>query len=529
VMGSVTFPTQTTFPIATTDDNFVESAESFTVQVSVANPSADMGTAFGTAASLSITDNDTAGLVLAPMPPAMLEVPEGGEARYTVRLATQPTMGTVTVTVSGGGSTVTFAPTTALTFTSTNWSAPQTVTVTAAMEAEIDDTATLAHAVSGSGEYANADSMLNASLTVTIIPPDDPAAREARVKTPLADIAGGIGQLTAQAVSQRLHFTGAATMSLAAGAAPGDLPDHGAFALAHNGSGINLWGTAAKLSANGNHNGVSYDADTTALHLGADTKWNDGLLGIAIAQGSGDADFTAHGIASTLKTSTVSVHPYLTRTAGQAELWATLGYGTGEAELRESEDAERRRGAADLALLSAAAGLALAVGDNAKVHLGGNWSRAELDAATLRDEADADRTYALPRTTASILRLTGGVEMGRQIGDWRPFVTVNLRRDSGDGDDGNAADYGGGVEWQNDTAHLRLAGRKHAQGKGPDEEHLTLTARKTAGPISLTVNTTGSSAALTARKTSGRLNLGLNLAVDNGIDTANLLTGELRF
>lgn len=34
---------------------------------------------------------------------------------------------------------------------------------------------------------------------------------------------------------------------------------------------------------------------------------------------------------------------------------------------------------------------------------------------------------------------------------------------------------------------------------------------------------------LTARKTAGRLNLGLNLGVTDKVDTANLLTGELRF
>jgi len=156
---------------------------------------------------------------------------------------------------------------------------------------------------------------------------------------------------------------------------------------------------------------------------------------------------------------------------------------------------------ADLGLLSAAAGIVLAGGDNASFHLDGQWSRAELDGAAF------PTGQALPKVTASALRLSGGAELGKRFDNWRPFLTVRIRHDSGDGDDGNAADYGGGVEWQNATAHLRLAGRKHAQGKGPDEEHLTLTARKAAGPLSL----------------------GLNLAVDNGIDTANLLTGELRF
>jgi len=52
-----------------------------------------------------------------------------------------------------------------------------------------------------------------------------------------------------------------------------------------------------------------------------------------------------------------------------------------------------------------------------------------------------------------------------------------------------------------------LEGSKYLAGSGADEDRLTLTARKTAG----------------------RLNLGINLAVDNGVNTANLLSGELRF
>ncbi|MCY4244526.1 MAG: hypothetical protein OXE47_04275 [Gammaproteobacteria bacterium] len=81
-------------------------------------------------------------------------------------------------------------------------------------------------------------------------------------------------------------------------------------------------------------------------------------------------------------------------------------------------------------------------------------------------------------------RLTSGVKLRRQLGHWQPFLTINLRRDNG-----NAADYGAGLELQTNLAHLRLS------------------ARKSAGP----------------------LNLSLNLNTNNSINTANLLNGELRF
>jgi len=52
-----------------------------------------------------------------------------------------------------------------------------------------------------------------------------------------------------------------------------------------------------------------------------------------------------------------------------------------------------------------------------------------------------------------------------------------------------------------------LEGSKHLAGSGADEDRLTLTARKTAG----------------------RLNLGINLTANDGVDAANLLSGEWRF
>ena len=80
---------------------------------------------------VSITENDTAGLVLSK---TGLTVTEGDAAgsSYTVKLVTQPT-GSVTVTISGhDGADLTLSGTTLtnnqLTFTTTNWGTAQTVT-----------------------------------------------------------------------------------------------------------------------------------------------------------------------------------------------------------------------------------------------------------------------------------------------------------------------------------------------------------------------------------------------------------------
>ena len=84
-----------------------------------------------------------------------LSVPESGSATYTVKLDTQPVGGDVTVTITGAGGGLTASPTT-LTFTATNWSAAQTVTVSAADDLNTaHESATLTHTATGA-DYGGA-------------------------------------------------------------------------------------------------------------------------------------------------------------------------------------------------------------------------------------------------------------------------------------------------------------------------------------------------------------------------------------
>ncbi|MDD9816152.1 MAG: hypothetical protein OXU31_09345 [Gammaproteobacteria bacterium] len=256
---------------------------------------------------------------------------------------------------------------------------------------------------------------------------------------------------------------------------------------------IGLWASGGHLSADGEHEGITYDGNTAALHLGLDTQWRDDLIGVSIAHSNGDMDFNN---TDNLETTVTSVHPYLTRPFNGAQLWTTIGYGTGDAELKEPDATIKT----DANILTAGFGITHVQSDLLTANVGALFNRAKLDSATGDDKT-------LPAVTVSTLRVTAGAEAGWQHGDWRPFLTVNLRHDAGDGEDGGAADLGGGLEWQSGNAHVRLEGSGRAQGTGPDENRLSLTAQKTAG----------------------RLNLGLTVTADNGIDTANLLTGEWQF
>ena len=162
---SLTIPADQTsatadFTFTPVDDGIVEVDETLSVD----------GTAQGltvTPATMTITDNDTLGLVLNV---SSLSVPEGRRSPYTLVLGSQPTA-TVTVDISGAAGTVLTLNKTSLTFTSLNWNEAQTVQVSAAQDNtdSLDDEVTLTHTASG-GDYAS----LSVDLVVTV--PDNDAA-----------------------------------------------------------------------------------------------------------------------------------------------------------------------------------------------------------------------------------------------------------------------------------------------------------------------------------------------------------------
>ena len=115
---------------------------------------------------VTVTDNDAPELVLSK---SELAVTEGASANYTVKLATQPT-GPVTVTVGGTASTDLSVTENTLTFSATNWSSEQTVTVSAGEDDDASgDSGTLTHTASG-GDYGS----VSKELPVTVTDDDTP-------------------------------------------------------------------------------------------------------------------------------------------------------------------------------------------------------------------------------------------------------------------------------------------------------------------------------------------------------------------
>ena len=155
---------QTVTVSAATDDDAVADGE---VTLTHTASGGDYGSAGVRTVTVTITENDTAGLTIDP---ASLTVTEGGAKNYTVRLDSEPTAD-VTVAITGHtGTDLTLSGGTlvndALTFTTDNWNAALTVTVSAAEDADAaaDADVTLTHTASG-GDYGIATAQ---TVTVAI-------------------------------------------------------------------------------------------------------------------------------------------------------------------------------------------------------------------------------------------------------------------------------------------------------------------------------------------------------------------------
>ena len=119
--------------------------------------------------TVGLTDNDERGVRVSK---ESMTVPEGGSGTYTVVLGSEPTA-SVTVTVTTGlGDTGLAVEPASLTFTGTSWSVAQTVTVSAAEDANalVEPVVTLAHAAAG-GDYEGAEV---AGVAVTVVENDTP-------------------------------------------------------------------------------------------------------------------------------------------------------------------------------------------------------------------------------------------------------------------------------------------------------------------------------------------------------------------
>lgn len=150
-------------PFTIINDTDRESSE--TIVVIISNPSTGTLTSENTFI-YTITDNDTPVVTLAESDGSTTAGEGGSGDTYTLVLGTQPTAD-VTITVAGDADVG--VDDTSLTFTSANWSTPQTITATAVDDgfAESSHTGTITHTASSSDVDYNGISISNVSVSIS--------------------------------------------------------------------------------------------------------------------------------------------------------------------------------------------------------------------------------------------------------------------------------------------------------------------------------------------------------------------------
>ena len=127
--------------------------------------------------TVTVTDDETVGVTVSP---TSVTASEGSTATYTVKLNVQPTSSVVIGVTASGSPDVTVDTDGAtsgnqntLTFTTSDWSTPKTVTVSAAQGADaVNDAAAISHAVNAAGSADEYDDVTVAGVTVTVTDDD---------------------------------------------------------------------------------------------------------------------------------------------------------------------------------------------------------------------------------------------------------------------------------------------------------------------------------------------------------------------
>ena len=188
---------QTVTVSAAQDADAVNDAASITHAVDAASSADEYDAATIAGVAVTVTDDDTAGATVSE---TTLTVAEGGSGSYTVKLDAQPTSNVVINVTKSGSSDVTVSPVT-LTFTPSNWSTAQTVTVAAAEDADaVNDAASITHAVVAASSADEYDAVSIAGVAVTVT--DDETAGATVSETTLTVAEGGSGSYTVRLNAQ---------------------------------------------------------------------------------------------------------------------------------------------------------------------------------------------------------------------------------------------------------------------------------------------------------------------------------------
>ena len=434
--------------------------------------------------------DDERGVIITP---TSLEVEEGSTGAYMVVLASEPT-GLVTVTVDGMEGTDVSVDNTSLEFAPSNWSAAQTVEVTAAEDTDSeDDLVVLAHGVL-SGGYAG---VIVTSVTVTVSDNDPDLAErldqlnlellpevtrtllamhleglKQRIEDAIANMGADADAETRQyrlggtsSITDLLRMAGRSLSEKAINAK--QKLKESSFVLPLNRVGGSrkeaaLWGSGnyRKLSSDSGQP-LDWDGDFASGSVGMDQEVTESLLaGVVVSHAKVGIDYSRAVDQGVIKGDyelrLTGISPYMAwGLENGVNAWGMAAYNWGDLEIREGTAENREKG--KLKQWSVAAGVSGPVYQSKTTKV-----RLEVEGSHARTQLEGSGEMRSQSVNVGRVRLLvkGKWEHSLDGEDVLiPSVELGLRQDWGDGSTEAGLELGAGISYEDRSRGLLLEGR----------------------------------------------------------------------
>ena len=215
-----------------------------------------------------------------------------------------------------------------------------------------------------------------------------------------------------------------------------------------------VWSAVDYQSFSGASETNDYEGGMASIYLGGDVQFNaNWLAGAALSSNSGTSDYTVTGRSGELKTSLISVYPYVHgRTGSGMELWFIGGFGSGEAE-DLSQHAGATAEASDLSMTMGAAGIRQPVSQISGMDLSIVGGVGILSLTT------NDGQNAIDGLDAGVSQARVGAEIGRNTASMSPYLRLSGRYDGGGSQSGGGLEVVGGLRYASDKIDFEAQGR----------------------------------------------------------------------